>query len=78
MFLGKYKSLQRLGKGAYGDVHLVKDTENQGSEPFALKIISKRMVEEDPTLMEYIEGEKESMKKLKSEYTVELYDFDED
>ena len=58
MFLGTYKILQRLGKGAYGDVHLVKDIENQGSQPYALKIISKRMVEDDPTLMEYIEGEK--------------------
>lgn len=42
MFLQKYRSIRRLGKGAYGDVHLVED--EQGTR-YALKLISIKKIE---------------------------------
>lgn len=51
IILGKYKNKRRLGKGAYGDVLLVEDPE--GKE-FALKIISKKVLERDPFMEEYL------------------------
>ena len=39
--LGKYKYIRKLGKGAYGDVVLVEDSEGNN---FAIKIISKKIL----------------------------------
>lgn len=47
MFLNKYKNKRRLGKGAYGDVYLVEDDNGQ---LYALKLISVRMIENEPHL----------------------------
>jgi serine/threonine protein kinase len=47
MFLDKYKNKRRLGKGAYGDVYLVED---DNGTLFALKVISVRMIEQEPHL----------------------------
>lgn len=41
MFLDKYRNKKRLGKGAYGDVYLVEDEQNN---LFALKLISVKMI----------------------------------
>jgi serine/threonine protein kinase len=54
MFLNKYKNKRRLGKGAYGDVYLVED---EKAELLALKLISVRMIENEPHLREYLDGE---------------------
>ena len=55
MILGKYKNKKKLGKGAYGDVLLVEDPE--GKE-VAIKMISKKILQKDPFMEEYLEGEK--------------------
>lgn len=75
MILGKYKNKRRLGKGAYGDVLLVEDP--NGKE-VAIKMISKKIFQKDPFMEEYLEGEKECMKTVKSQYVMELLDFEED
>ena len=54
MFLEKYKNKRRLGKGAYGDVYLVED--DKGA-PYALKLISVKMIQAEPHLREYLDGE---------------------
>jgi serine/threonine protein kinase len=54
MFLEKYKNKRRLGKGAYGDVYLVED---EKGTLYALKLISVRMIEQEPHLREYLDGE---------------------
>ena len=55
VILGKYKNKRKLGKGAYGDVLLVEDPD--GSE-WAIKMISKKILERDAFMAEYLEGEK--------------------
>ena len=54
MFLEKYKSKRKLGRGAYGDVYLVED--NKGTS-YALKLISVKMIQAEPFLKDYLEGE---------------------
>lgn len=75
MFLEKYKNKKRLGKGAYGDVYLVED--EKGTE-YALKLISVKMIEAEPHLRGYLEGEIECMRSMKSPYIIKLYDVQED
>ncbi len=53
MFLEKYRSIRRLGKGAYGDVHLVEDLKGV---QYALKLISVKMIEAEPHLRDYLDG----------------------
>ena len=53
MFLGKYKNKKRLGRGAYGDVYLVEDHKGKS---YALKMVSLKLIHEEPHLQEYIEG----------------------
>lgn len=48
MFLDRFKNKKRLGKGAYGDVYLVEDTKDGIN--YALKLISIRMILEEPHL----------------------------
>ena len=71
MFLEKYKNNKRLGKGAYGDVYLVED--GKGTE-YALKLISVKMIEAEPHLREYLDGEIECMRSMNSPYIIKLYD----
>lgn len=54
MMLEKYRTKKRLGKGAYGDVYLVED--EKGSL-FALKLIQVKMIEAEPHLRDYLDGE---------------------
>jgi serine/threonine protein kinase len=54
MFLEKYKNKKRLGKGAYGDVYLVED---EKGTLYALKLIAVKMIEDEPHLREYLDGE---------------------
>lgn len=75
LILGKYKNIKRLGKGAFGDVLLVKD---EHEEEFAIKLINKKLIEKDPYLEEYLDGEKECMMSFKSQYIMRLIDFSED
>lgn len=75
VFLGKYKNKKRLGKGAFGDVVLVEDAD--GNE-FALKMIKKKMLQKDPYLEEYLEGEIDCMLDVDSPYIMKLYSFEED
>lgn len=75
LILGRYKSQKRLGKGAYGDVLLAED--EKGNQ-LAIKMINKKIIEKDPYLIEYLEGEKEVMMSVKSQYIMELYAFEED
>ena len=75
MFLNKYQNKRRLGKGAYGDVHLVED---DNGEQFALKLIEVRMIEDEPHLREYLDGEIECMKSMDSPYIIKLYETHED
>ena len=75
MFLEKYKNKKRLGRGAYGDVCLV---ENEKGEQFALKLISVKMIEAEPHLQEYLDGEIECMKTLDSPYIIKLYSVEQD
>lgn len=75
MFLNKYKNKRRLGKGAYGDVYLVEDDKGQ---LYALKLISVRMIENEPHLREYLDGEIECMKTMNSQNIIKLYDVSED
>ena len=56
--LGKYKHVRKLGKGAYGDVLLVQD---KSGTQYAIKMISKKILEKDSFMIEYLEGEKECM-----------------
>ena len=42
-FLGRYINKKKLGKGAFGDVFLVEDSE--GGEIMALKMINKKKLE---------------------------------
>jgi serine/threonine protein kinase len=69
VILGKYKNKKRLGKGAYGDVLLVEDPNGQ---EFAIKMISKRSLNKEPFLQEYLDGEKDCMMSVKSKYIMEL------
>jgi serine/threonine protein kinase len=69
VILGKYKNKKRLGKGAYGDVLLVEDSNGQ---EFAIKMISKRSLNKEPFLQEYLDGEKDCMMSVKSKYIMEL------
>lgn len=69
VILGKYKNKKRLGKGAYGDVLLVEDPNGQ---EFAIKMISKRSLNKEPFLQEYLDGEKDCMTSVKSKYIMEL------
>ena len=41
MYLNKYTSKKKLGKGAYGDVHLVED---ENGKEYALKIMSLKKI----------------------------------
>lgn len=75
LILQKYKSKKKLGKGAYGDVLLVEDPDGR---ELAIKMISKRIIQKDPYLEEYLDGEKEVMMSVKSKYIMELYAFEED
>jgi serine/threonine protein kinase len=75
MFLEKYKSKRRLGKGAYGDVYLVED--DKGCL-YALKLISMKMIEEEPHLREYLDGEIDCMKSMNSTHIIKLYEVHED
>lgn len=75
MLLQKYKNKKKLGKGAYGDVLLVEDL--NGKE-YAVKMISNKIIQKDPYLEEYLEGEKDAMMSIKNRYVVELYAFEED
>lgn len=75
MFLNKYKNKRRLGKGAYGDVYLVED---ENAQLFALKLISVRMMDQEPHLREYLDGEIECMRTMNSPYITKLYDVSED
>jgi NIMA (never in mitosis gene a)-related kinase len=75
MFLDRYKNKRRLGKGAYGDVYLVEDEKNT---EYALKLISVKMIEAEPHLREYLDGEIECMKSMHSNYIIKLYDVHED
>jgi len=75
MFLNKYKNKKRLGKGAYGDVYLVED--EKGTQ-LALKLISVKMIEAEPHLREYLDGEIECMKSMNSPYITKLFDVEED
>ena len=76
MFLNKYKNKRRLGKGAYGDVFLIEDQEK--GEQFALKLISVKMIEQEPHLRQYLDGEIQCMKTMNSPYIIKLYDVAED
>ena len=71
MFLEKYKNNKRLGKGAYGEVSLVKD---EKATEYALKLITVKMIEAEPHLREYLDGEIECMRSMNSPYIIKLYD----
>lgn len=75
LILGKYKSKRKLGKGAYGDVLLAEDPDGK---QIAIKMINKKIIQKDPYLEEYLEGEKDVMMSVKSKYIMELYAFEED
>ena len=77
VFLGKYISKRKLGKGAFGDVFLVE--EGAGGPRWALKVIDKKkMMGENEHLFDYLEGEVECMKEMNFEYIVELKEFLQD
>lgn len=71
VILGVYKSKRKLGKGAYGDVMLAEDSTGK---QIAIKMISKKALNKQPYLQEYLDGEKECMMNVKSRYVMELYD----
>jgi serine/threonine protein kinase len=76
MYLSKYVSKKKLGKGAYGDVYLVED---EKGEKYALKLIALTKFEgEEEYMREYLEGEIECMKEMDSPHTIKLYDVQED
>ena len=75
MLLEKYRNKRRLGKGAYGDVLLVEDPEGKQC---AIKLISKKSLNKEPYLREYLDGEKDCMMSVKSKYIMELIHVDED
>ena len=41
-------------------------------------MISKKILQKDPFMEEYLEGEKECMMSVKSQYVMELFGFEED
>lgn len=45
LILNKYRNKRRLGGGAFGDVQLVSDSENN---EYALKLISKKIILKEP------------------------------
>ena len=73
LILGKYQIKRRLGKGPYGDVYLVEDPD--GNE-VAIKMISKRIIQRDPFMEEYFEGEKKCLMDIKSQYFMELLGYE--
>lgn len=76
MFLNRYKNLKKLGKGAYGDVYLVED--EKSSRQYALKLMSVKMIESEPHLREYLNGEIECMQAMNCPQIIKLYDKFED
>lgn len=55
MILGKYESIKRLGKGAFGEVVLAED---KAKNKYAIKIIPfKSFVGDNSYLLEYLESE---------------------
>ena len=52
MFLGEYKNKRKLGRGTYGYVYLVED--RQGKE-YALKLICKDAISEEPEITPYLQ-----------------------
>ena len=69
-----YKTLKKLGRGAFGTVYLVRDED--GNE-FAIKQLDKKRIARQPYLEEYLRGEIEIMKQLNSPYIIKLFKNDE-
>ena len=68
-FLGRYINKKKLGKGAFGDVFLVEDSE--GGEIMALKMINKKKLEgENEDMIQYLKGEIMVMKQNTGENMV--------
>ncbi len=75
VFLGKYASKRKLGKGAFGDVFLCQ----YNGEELALKVIDKKKMQgENQHLVDYLQGEIQAMKSMDFKYVVELKEFVED
>lgn len=60
--LDRYKEERPLGKGAFGEVVLVK---NKNDELFAIKKLNKKMLKDDSPFLEYLYGEIACMEELK-------------
>ena len=76
MFLDRFKNKKRLGKGAYGDVYLVEDTKDGIN--YALKLISIRMILEEPHLKQYLDGQIQCMKQMNSPNIIKLHEVKKD
>jgi protein-serine/threonine kinase len=75
MFLGKYATKKRLGRGALGDVFLVED---DNGKLYALKLIQVKKLDADNVMRQYLESEIKSMKEMHSPHIIKLYHNSED
>jgi serine/threonine protein kinase len=72
--LNNYKILCTLGEGGFSKVYKVK----KGDNYFAIKVIDKEIIEEDPEMEHYIISEIEFMLKVKGKYLIEMKEYFED
>ena len=70
----EYKTIKKLGRGAFGTVYLVQDEEGN---QFAIKELDKRRIAREPYLEEYLRGEISIMKELNSPHIIKLHKTDE-
>jgi 5'-AMP-activated protein kinase catalytic alpha subunit len=72
VILERYEVEKLLGKGNFGKVFLAKDSKN--GIKVAIKQMSKARLAKESHLIEYLNGEIECMRMIKSPYVMELYD----
>ena len=69
----KYKRIDRIDRGGYGEVYKVLDEKD--GKYYALKTIAKKFDQNKNDFIQNCESEINKMKNLKSEYVVKLKDY---
>ena len=69
-----YRVAEKLGEGGFANVYRIQ----KGGKVYALKIIDKQILEEQPYLSEYINAEIDFMKTIKGRNIIQFIEFFED